>query len=93
MILARQLLDALGPALVPAREVRYLKPDSFADLTGDELERAARSLRALSYSCQQGATLLERTLRLRCVLCRLHDQESGSDLCELCLLELEEVTE
>lgn len=65
MILARQLLDALGPALVPAREVRYLKPDAFEDLTDSELERAARSLRAISYSCQEGAKLLEKIRRAR----------------------------
>lgn len=90
---ARDLLLAAGEALKPAREIRYLKPGAFDDVTGDELEAGIRNLRALSYSCQQGATALERELRVRCVLCRLHEQESGSDLCEGCLAEADELAE
>lgn len=82
---ARELLLAAGEALKPAREIRYLKPGAFVDVTGDELEAGARALYALSYSCQQGARALERELRVRCVLCRAHEQVAGSDLCEACL--------
>lgn len=65
MSAGRDLLVALGPALVPAREVRYLPMTAFDDVTDDELETGARTLRALSYSCQEGAKLLEKILRAR----------------------------
>lgn len=61
----RALLEALGPLLGPARSVRYENPDSFTDVTDDELERAARSLRAISYSCAEGARLLDRVRNAR----------------------------
>jgi hypothetical protein len=61
----RALLEALGPLLEPARALRYENPSTFADVTDDDLERAARSLKALSYSCAQGARLLERVVGAR----------------------------
>lgn len=57
---ARDLLLATGTALVPAREIRNLSTEAFGDVDDEELEVGARNLRALSYSCQQGATALER---------------------------------
>lgn len=56
----RDLLDALGPMLDPARAVRYQSPTSFDGVSVDELDAAARSLKAIAYSCQEGARLLER---------------------------------
>lgn len=61
----RALLEALGPAVVEAREVRYLDDEAFADFTDDELGTCSRNLRALSYSCQEGAKKLEKILRHR----------------------------
>lgn len=54
-----------GAALKPAREIRYLPAEAFDDVTDEELEAGARSLYALSYSCQQGAKALERISRKR----------------------------
>lgn len=65
MSLGRDLLDALGPALVPARQVRDTPEGDFDDVVDEDLERASRKLRALSYSCQQGAALLEKILNRR----------------------------
>jgi hypothetical protein len=61
----REHLERLGPALVPAREIRYIRDEFFADVTDDELGKAAASLRALSHSCREGARKLERILRDR----------------------------
>lgn len=55
----REHLDALGPILEPARNLRYLKPEDFDDCTVAELETAARALHAISYSALTGARLLE----------------------------------
>lgn len=56
----RALLDALGPLLEPVRRLRYENRTSFDDVTVEELERAERALKALSYSCAEGARFLER---------------------------------
>lgn len=61
----RELLLAAGEALKPAREIRYRDDADFDDVTEEELEIAERSLRALSYSCQQGASTLLRIRTLR----------------------------
>ena len=56
----RALLEALGPILTPVRELRYRPAEEFADVTDDELEIAARYLRAIAYSCTQGEAVLRR---------------------------------
>lgn len=61
----RPLLEYLGPLLEPARSLRYENPSTFVDVTDDELERAERALKAISYSCQQGARLLARVREAR----------------------------
>lgn len=61
----RARLEALGPILEPARELRYAPDAIFADVADDELEIAARALRAISYSCITGAAKLERIVHLR----------------------------
>lgn len=61
----RALLEALGPILEPARTLRYQADDDFDDVGTDELELAARALRAISWSCIKGAHHLERIAVLR----------------------------
>lgn len=61
----RDHLEALGPILEPARKLRYLPDAVFGDLADEELEMAARALRAISYSCIAGADKLERIVHLR----------------------------
>lgn len=61
----RARLEALGPILQPARELRNAPDAIFADVPDDELEIAARALRAISYSCITGAAKLERIAHLR----------------------------
>jgi hypothetical protein len=61
----RARLDALGPILQPARELRNVPDAIFADVADDELAVAARALRAISYSCVTGAAKLERIVHLR----------------------------
>ena len=61
----RARLEALGPILQPARELRNAPDAIFADVADDELEIAARALRAISYSCVTGAAKLERIVHLR----------------------------
>ena len=55
----RELLEALGPILGPARQIRYEPDEIFDDVDVDDLERAARSLKAIAYSCTTGARKLE----------------------------------
>lgn len=55
----RELLEHLGPLLAPTREIRFRTAEDFVDVTDVELEQAARALRALGYSCNQGAAKLD----------------------------------
>lgn len=55
----RELLEALGPILEPAREIRYRDDADFDDVTTDEIRRAVASLHAIAYSCTTGARKLE----------------------------------
>jgi hypothetical protein len=61
----RAYLLRLGPALQEARKLRYHRPEFFDDVTLEELEEATSRLRALIYSIDQGARLLERVAHLR----------------------------
>ncbi len=61
----RELLEYLGPVLAPTREIRFRSADDFADVTDVELEQAARALRALGYSCTEGARKLDAVAALR----------------------------
>ena len=61
----RSYLLRLGPTLQEARLLRYLDPDVFDDVELEELEEAVGRLRALLYSIDQGARLLERVAQLR----------------------------
>ena len=61
----RDRLEKLGPMLAPARELRDLPDEAFDDLDESELDVVARSLRALSYSCEVGARKVESILRRR----------------------------
>lgn len=61
----RELLEYLGPLLAPTREVRFRSAEDFADVTELELEQAARALRALGYSCREGARRLDAVLAER----------------------------
>lgn len=63
---ARKLLEDLGPILQPARKVRDLnRRKDFDDLETELVSRAARNLRAIAYSCTEGAKLLEAVIRDR----------------------------
>jgi hypothetical protein len=72
----REYLEALGPALGPAREIRYLRPELFDGVTDHELDVAATALRAVSYSTDQGARLLDR---IRSVRIRIAEAEGRPD--------------
>ena len=61
----RELLERLGPIVKPLRELRYRPIEDFADVTLEELEIAARYLRAIAYSCTQGEAVLRRALLSR----------------------------
>jgi hypothetical protein len=47
------------------RSVRYMTDDDFADITDDELEAAARWLRAAAFSAREGARRIDGVLRAR----------------------------
>jgi hypothetical protein len=61
----RALIEQVSEAVKVARSLRYENPASFDDVTEDELETVIRGLKAVSYSCSEGARLLERVLRGR----------------------------
>lgn len=61
----RELLEALGPILKPARDLRYVPDDDFDDVDDAELEVVERHLHAIAYSCQQGATKMRRIIVTR----------------------------
>lgn len=61
----RSLVERVSDALKVCRELRYSDPESFDDVTDDELVAVARWLKAVAYSCQVGARLLERVLAAR----------------------------
>lgn len=61
----RALLERIPAELDAARQVRYEPEASFAELTLDEIDNAARWLRAASYSCTTGARKLEQIARTR----------------------------
>lgn len=80
---AREVLDQAGPAITAAGKIRYLKPEEFEDITDDELGALSRKLRSLSFSCLEGARLVEKIARARHVE-PVFDQEFGlcMDPCE-----------
>jgi len=59
-VTGQALLAEAGRALHVARNLRYSKPETFDDVTSEDLDVAARHLRAISYSCQEGARLFDR---------------------------------
>lgn len=61
----REYLEALGPILKPAREIRYVPDETFDDVVEDDLEIVERHLRAIAYSCQQGAAKMRRIIVTR----------------------------
>lgn len=91
MMNGRELLEYLGPVLAPVREIRNRPADDFEDVSVDELEIAARALRALGYSCTAGARRLEAIRSARCVLCSKREAAGGSDACEECIAEGDEL--
>lgn len=65
MSAGRDLLEKLGAITAPAREIRHRPDEDFADVDADELTIAARNLRAIGYSCTEGARKLEWLARSR----------------------------
>lgn len=61
----RAYLERLGDELEAARALRYEPDDVFDDVDDDDLERAARALRAIGYSAETGARRLEGIVRVR----------------------------
>ncbi len=61
----RALLEELDRALDVGRRVRYQPDADFDELELDEIDRVGRGLRALSYSCAEGARKMERIHRAR----------------------------
>lgn len=61
----RAYLERLGEELVAARRLRHEPEDLFDDVDDDDLERAARALRAIGYSATTGARKLEGIVRTR----------------------------
>lgn len=58
--MSRALFEALGPLTEPMREIRFLPDEALLELTDDERAIAARSLRGLAYSANEGARRIER---------------------------------
>lgn len=54
------MLEQVAGAVRVCRSLRYENPASFDDVTSEELEVVARGLRAIAYSCSEGARMLDR---------------------------------
>lgn len=61
----RELLESVSDAVKIARALRFEDPETFDDVTPAELETVARGLRAVAYSCHEGARLLDRVAKAR----------------------------
>lgn len=61
----RSLLENVAEAVKIARTLRYENPASFDDVTTQELENVKSGLRAIAYSCQEGARKIERVIASR----------------------------
>lgn len=55
-----ELVEHVSEVVAIVRQLRYENPSTFDDVTPAELETVARGLRAVAYSCQEGARLLDR---------------------------------
>lgn len=61
----RSLLENVSEAVKIARSLRYENPLTFDDVTTPELENVKSGLRAIAYSCQEGARKIERIIAAR----------------------------
>jgi hypothetical protein len=61
----REILEEIAAAMKPVRELRYRKAGEFDDVDDDLLERAARHLWAIAYSCETAARHLRGILERR----------------------------
>lgn len=61
----RSLLENVQEAVKIARSLRYENPDTFDDVTTPELENVRSGLRAIAYSCQEGARKIDRIIAAR----------------------------
>lgn len=61
----RSLLENVAEAVKIARSLRYENPLTFDDVTTPELENVKSGLRAIAYSCQEGARKIERIIAAR----------------------------
>jgi hypothetical protein len=60
-----QFIGDLAKILGPAHQLRYEKAELFDSVATEHLINAARSLRAIAWSCIEGARKLERIVMLR----------------------------
>lgn len=61
----RELLETVSEAVRTVRALRYENPETFDDVTPEELETVVRGLKAVAYSCSEGARHLTRILAAR----------------------------
>lgn len=61
----RSLLENVAEAVKIARSLRYENPATFDDVTTPELENVRSGLRAIAYSCQEGARKIDRIIASR----------------------------
>jgi hypothetical protein len=92
MIPAAFLLDA-GDTAVNARHFRDHWLPRLEELGERELEAAADMLDRSAYVTEQAARRIRAHLRGLCVICRAAPQEAGSDACDACIAEAEELAE
>lgn len=58
----RSLLENVADAVKIVRTLRYENPATFDDVTTHELENVRAGLRAIAYSCQEGARKIDRII-------------------------------
>lgn len=86
------LLDA-GDVSVAAKAFAraYLHPDREDDVDEDTARRAAALLERGAYHAERAAARLRALADGRCDLCHQRPKASGSDACDLCIDEAEEL--
>jgi hypothetical protein len=65
MTAGRVALESLPAATKAARDLRYLLPDDFSDLTADELGQVFQGLTALRYSLNESIANITRLIASR----------------------------
>lgn len=90
MIPAAFLIDA-GDVVVAAKHLRDHWLPRLEELGERELEAAVETLDRAAYVTEQAARRIRSHVRGLCVLCRAAPQASGSDICDACIDEADEL--